>query len=108
MTARDPFLPKEPILTWSRLISCAIAIAYVATAGYFAGAEAGIKTIGSVSLPLVLIWFPEFMGGLTEFVSLGRPVINKPSPPGCVAAMGWFFLCGLPPVLVLIAWWMGG
>lgn len=48
-------------------------------------------------LPLALIWFPEFLGGLTGWGT--RAPVDRPSPPRLVAALGWLFLLGL---LVLV------
>jgi hypothetical protein len=44
-------------------------------------------------LPLALIWFPEFLGGLTGW---GAVPVDRPSPPILVAGAGWLFLLGLP------------
>ena len=49
---------------------------------------------GGAILPLALIWFPEFLGGLTGWGT--RAPVDRPSPPILVAGMGWLFLLGLP------------
>jgi hypothetical protein len=44
-------------------------------------------------LPLALIWFPEFLGGMTGWGTRAR--VDQPSPPRLVAAAGWVLLLGL-------------
>lgn len=53
-----------------------------------------------VLLPLALIWFPEAIGSATGY--LGHGVINVETPPFLVATAGWFFLVGLPIIVMLL------
>ena len=53
------------------------------------------------SLPLALIWFPEFLGSLTGWGT--RAPVDRPSPPMLVAAAGWLILLGLPVLMLYLA-----
>jgi hypothetical protein len=50
--------------------------------------------------PLSFIWFPEYWGSYTGFISARN--IDKTSPPILVTIMGWFLLVVLPPLV----WWI--
>jgi hypothetical protein len=52
-------------------------------------------------LSLALIWFPEFLGGMTGWGTRAR--VDQPSPPKLVAGMGWLFLLGLPMMALFLA-----
>jgi hypothetical protein len=55
----------------------------------------------SLLLPLALIWFPEQFGEATGFI--GRGYVDVETPPEIVSFLGWFFLIGMPLILLLIA-----
>ena len=84
----------------SKIAALVIAIAYVVLA--FAIEKAlpfAVTVAAGAVLPLALIWFPDFLGGLTRWGT--RAPIDRPSPPGLVSFMGWFLLLGLPLLLLL-------
>jgi hypothetical protein len=86
----------------ARVVSLAIAAAYVIAAFALEKSWTFALTVAAGTLlPLALIWFPELLGGLTEW-GLRAP-INRPSPPKLVAAMGWLFLLGLPVLTYFLA-----
>jgi hypothetical protein len=89
-------------VTVGRLVSLAIAAAYVIAA--FALEKSwtfGLTVAAGTLLPLALIWFPDFLGGLTGWGT--RAPVDRPSPPPLVAAAGWLFLLGLPVPLFFLA-----
>jgi hypothetical protein len=89
-------------VTVGRLVSLAIAAAYV-IAGFALEKSwtFALAVAAGTLMPLALIWFPEFLGGLTGWGT--RAPIDRPSPPGLVAAAGWLFLLGLPVLLLLVS-----
>jgi len=50
-------------------------------------------------IPLALIWFPEQIGGMGWW---GNIPITGDTPAFLVSLMGWFFLVGLPVLIVVI------
>jgi hypothetical protein len=52
-------------------------------------------------LPLALIWFPEFLGGLTGWGT--RAPVDRPSPPRLIVGMGWLLLLGMPVIVYFLA-----
>jgi hypothetical protein len=86
-------------VTISKVVALTIAAAYVIAGFALEKSWAFALTVaGGTLLPLALIWFPEFLGGLTGWGT--RAPVDRPSPPLLVVGMGWLFLLGLP-VLVL-------
>ena len=51
-------------------------------------------------LPLALIWFPEAIGSATGYLGHGK--IDVETPPFLVATAGWFFLVGIPLIVMLL------
>ncbi len=91
--------------TISRIASLAIALPVIVSA-----ITSGITEHGFVPqvlapliflVPLALIWFPEPLGSAMGY--LGHSVIDVETPPFLVAAMGWFFLVGLPAIVMLLS-----
>jgi hypothetical protein len=84
----------------SKLAALAIAVVEVIAGFALEKSRAFALTVAvGVLLPLALIWFPEFLGGLTGWGT--RASVDQPSPPLLVAALGWLLLLGLP-VLALV------
>ena len=89
-------------VTVSKLVALGIAVVEV-IAGFAlekSWAFALTLAVGAL-LPLALIWFPEFFGGLTGWGTRAR--VDRPSPPKLVAAMGWLLLLGLPVLVFFLA-----
>ena len=85
-------------LTISKLAALAIAVVEVIAAFALEKSWPFTLTVAvGVLLPLALIWFPEFLGGLTGW-GMSAP-IDRASPPRLVAVLGWLLLLGL---LVLV------
>jgi hypothetical protein len=89
-------------VTVSKLVAIAIAAAYV-IAGFALekGWAFALTVAGGTLLPLALIWFPEFLGGLTGWGT--RAPVDRPSPSNLVVGMGWLFLLGLPALILFLA-----
>ena len=88
-------------LTTSKLAALAIAVVEVIAAFALEKSWPFALTVAvGVLLPLALIWFPEFLGGLTGW-GVSAP-IDRPSPPGLVAMLGWLLLIGLPMLTLLL------
>src|SRR5262245_4456597 len=88
-------------VTLGKLLALAVAAAYV-IAGFAlekSWAFALTVAVGAL-LPLALIWFPEFLGGLTRWGM--RAPVDRPSPPRLVAGVGWLFLLGLPVLVFFL------
>jgi hypothetical protein len=81
--------------TVSKIVALAIAITYIALAFAIEKAVPFAATVAAGTvLPLALIWFPDFFGGLVGWGT--RAPVDRPSPPRLVSFMGWFLLVGLP------------
>ncbi len=89
--------------TRSRTISALIIAAYVLFAYAFRGAEAALRLLGFCALPLMCIWFPEFMGSYRGSSGLSWPRFRAPSPATVVFILGWVVL-GLPVVVLLLSY----
>src|SRR5258708_36640148 len=75
-------------VTISKMVALAIAAANVIVGFALEKSWAFALTVaGGTLLALALIWFPEFLGGLTGW-GTGAPV-DRPSPPIRVAGVGW-------------------
>ena len=81
--------------TVSKIVALVIAITYIVLALTIEKTVSFAATVAAGTiLPLALIWFPDFFGGLTGWGT--RAPIDRPSPPVFVSLMGWFLLVGLP------------
>jgi hypothetical protein len=88
-------------VTVARVVSLAIAAAYVVAGFALVKSWTFVLTVAAGTiLPLALIWFPEFLGGLTGWGT--KAPIDRPSPPRFVAAAGWLLLLGLPMLVFLL------
>jgi hypothetical protein len=92
-------------LTFSRILSLVIAIAY----GVALCARADQLTVKHVfafvigiGVALALIWFPDEVGDATGYMAGHMMRVDRPTPPVLVSIMGWFFLVGLPLAVWLI------
>jgi hypothetical protein len=86
----------------SRGLGVLVAVAYLclASTGYLTPNLAGPILVGMV-LGLLLIWFPETIGGALEHFGPRRTAPEN--PPFVVALAGWLFLLGVPVVVVLLS-----
>lgn len=83
----------------SRALSLLIAVGYVIAAGVSDGWQPDDAFFGiALMAPLALIWFPEWLGSYRG--PLGHGHVTQDTPPCLVAAGGWFFLVGLPLILL--------
>ena len=89
-------------VTPSKLASLIIAIFYVRSVAI--AADGGINDILTVCamlvIPLALIWFPDEIGSTA--LRGGWRFVSE-SPGILVAAMGWFFLVGMPLLIYLLS-----
>ena len=84
----------------SKIVALVIAITYIVLALTIEKTVSFAATVAAGTiLPLALIWFPDFFGGLTGWGT--RAPIDRPSPPVFVSFMGWFLLVGLPFLILL-------
>lgn len=87
--------------TRSRVVSGMIVVAYISLATVFRGGEAAARLLLFCLLPLVCIWFPDYMGFHRTIGAFFPRAITEPSPPGCVFVLGWVVLF-LPVAVVLM------
>jgi hypothetical protein len=88
-------------VTIGKMIALAIAAAYVIAGFALAKSWTFALTVAvGTLLPLALIWFSDFLGGLTGWGT--RAPVDQPSPPRLVAAAGWLLLCGLPALILVL------
>jgi hypothetical protein len=89
-------------VTLGKLLAVAIVAAYLIAGLALEKSWAFALTVAvGALLPLALIWFPEFLGGLTGW-GTSAPV-DRPSPPRLVAGMGWLLLLGMPVLVYFLA-----
>jgi hypothetical protein len=89
-------------LTASKMVALVIAATYVIAGLALEKSQAFALTVAAGTLlPLALIWFPEFLGGLTGWGT--RMPVDRPSPARLVAWMGWLLLLGAPVVVFFLA-----
>lgn len=79
-----------------------VAVAYLclASVGYLTPNLAGPILVGMV-LGMLLIWFPETIGG--ALAHFGPRRTAPETPQFLVAVAGWLFLLGVPVVVALLA-----
>lgn len=88
-------------VTASKLASLIIAIFYIRSVAISAGTDITdiVKVCLLLLIPLALIWVSDELGGVSG-IRGGR---NFSESPGVlVAAMGWFFLVGMPLIFYLL------
>jgi hypothetical protein len=88
-------------ITLGKVIAVGIATAYVIVG--FAlekGRALALTVTGGVLLPLALIWFPGFLGGLTGWGT--HAPVDQPSPSRLVEATGWLLLLRLPTLVLFL------
>ena len=89
-------------VTISKMIALAIATAYVIAGFALEKSWTFALTVAAGALlPLALIWFPDKIGKAKGYW-YNHEYIDQESPPVLIAFAGWFFLVGLPVVLLLI------
>ena len=81
----------------SNVISGVIAVAYLTSAYFSAGAETAFRVGLFLILPLACIWCNDAMGGYTG-VGMGQGAITSTTPGCMVAFVGWLLL--LLPVII--------
>ena len=92
-----------PFWTLPRTISGLVVAGYVVLAYALRGGETALRLLLFCGIPLMCIWFPDFMGSYRG-VGLAWPrAITAPSPAIVVFILGWVVL-GLPGVLVLLSY----
>jgi hypothetical protein len=90
-------------ITIGKMIALLIAVGYIAAAVVAEHGFTGnvLKGCAVLVLPMVLIWFPEELGGLTGFAMRGATVDTE-TPQVLISVMGWFFLIGLPVIAYFV------
>jgi hypothetical protein len=88
--------------TRARVVSALVVLAYMILAVVFRGGECAFRLFLFCMLPLMCIWFPQFMGRDYRGIGLTFPrVVTHPSPPCVVFLLAWVLLL-LPAALVLL------
>ncbi len=95
----DPVLPFDPFWTLGKVLSGAIALAYICFAYLMADDLHAVYMFLFILTPVACIWFPDSMGSYIGYAmfSIG---VTRESHPGFVYALGWLVL--LLPVLLSI------
>jgi len=89
-------------VTIPKLISVVIAGGYAVMLIASKNAELAFRGCFTLLFPLALIWFPEEIGSFTGCFVRGHQVTAE-TPAVFVSAMGWFFLVGLPILILVLA-----
>lgn len=84
----------------SRIVSGAIAIAYVVMVYRTGGGEDALELTIFLVLPLACIWYSEEMGSYPGVIRL-QAITSK--TPGCMVAFGGWLLLFVPVVIWIIA-----
>jgi hypothetical protein len=84
----------------SRILSAIVAIIYLAVAFVYDGPVGIVKCVMFITLPLIVIWFPDEMGAYTG--GIGAQYIDTESP-GCLVAFGGWAVLLLPLWAPLVA-----
>jgi hypothetical protein len=97
------------VVTHSKLASLAIAVVYVIAIAISTGGNMNdiLPVCLMLLVPLVLIWFPDQLGSVSPVRRGGNWATEgtgrfSESPGILVAAMGWFFLVGMPLIIYLL------
>lgn len=90
-------------ITVAKLVATVIACGYVVAMIVEANGATVDVAKGSLVLllPMVLIWFPDEIGGFTGYVGHGAHVDTE-TPSFLVSAAGWIFLVGVPAAIYLL------
>ncbi len=91
-------------ITVSKITSVVIALFYVGIA-IFCEHGLTLRLIPNspiLLIPLALIWFPDEIGSFQGYVGRGG-FVNKESPAFLITVLGWFFLVGLPIILIFLS-----
>ena len=91
-------------ITISKLVSLVIAAIYLVVAVLADGITIDLLPMLMVlAFVLAQIWFPEQLGSVTKSrrQRFGRHIDNE-SPAVMVAGFGWFFLVGMPLLILLL------
>jgi hypothetical protein len=92
----------QAFMDWNRILSGTLAGLYLILAFISGGAEAGLKMVLFLLLPLACIWFSEEMGDYTGIIR-GQSMTN--TSPGClVRLLGWVLLL-MPIIAGVIMYW---
>jgi hypothetical protein len=86
--------------TVSKIVALVIAMIYVILAFAIEKTLPFAATVAAGTIvPLALVWFPAFLGGLIGWGT--RAPIDRPSPAVLISFIGWFLLVGLPFLMLL-------
>lgn len=88
--------------TVPRMVSALVVAGYALIAYTLSGGEDALRLMIFCALPLMCIWFPEYMGLDYRGRGLTWPRrVTATSPPVTVFALGWVVLA-LPAVVMLL------
>src|SRR4051812_43058301 len=97
------------VVTYSKLCSLAIAVVYVTAVAIAGGGRINdvLPVCVMLLIPLGLIWFPDELGSVSPVRRGGKWTTEgagrwSESPGILVAAMGWFFLIGMPLIFYVL------
>ncbi|HNT36734.1 MAG TPA: hypothetical protein PKH07_17230 [bacterium] len=82
-----------------RILSAIIAIIYLSVAYLGGGSEGAIRCALFLFLPMACIWFSEEMG---SFTGVMRGHYINAETPGCLVALGGWFVLMLPFIIWII------
>jgi hypothetical protein len=84
-----------------RLVSGFIALGYLQAMWAREGWAGAAALLIPLAIPLGLIWFS---GTISRSEGWGRRVLDRPTPPLAIRALGWVFL--LVPLAIFILRWL--
>ena len=82
-----------------RTMSFLVALIYLVLAAMAGGAEAFVRMMMFLVLPLACIWYSDALGGASG-LTFGGGYITKPSPGFLIRFLGWVLLA--TPVIALL------
>ena len=86
-------------ITISKVLALVVVLVY-GIAIVVSGGAKGLPVIFVLLVPLGMIWFPDEIG---DYIGpAGHGTVDRPSPGWLIAALGWFFLVGMPLVIWLV------
>jgi hypothetical protein len=86
----------------SATLSFFVAGFYMIGAYLSGGMETLARLIACIAAPLAFVWFPYSFGAYVGWRRL--QFINRPTPALFIVLAGWFFLIGVPLVILLATW----